>query len=79
MSLSDDNSQLAVDTDPGDPFTVEVRHGRRKRLRKSQSQQDCGNAAGIGANAQPIVWPSVRQTADAYTTRPTLPRSNGPV
>ena len=54
-SLSDDNSQLDVDTDPGDPFTVEVRRGSRKRLRKSQSQQDCGNAAGIGANAQPTV------------------------
>ena len=34
-SLSDDNSQLDVDTDPGDSFTVEVRRGRHKRLRKS--------------------------------------------
>ena len=77
-SLSDDNSQLDVDTDPGDSFTVEVRRGRRKRLRKSQSQQDCGNVADIGVNAQPTVWPSVRQTVDAYTTRSTLSRSNGP-
>ena len=77
-SLSNDNSQLDVDTDSGDPFTVEVRRGRRNRLRKSQSQQDCGNATGTGANAQPTAWPSVRQTVDAYTTRPTLPRSNGP-
>ena len=55
-----------------------MRRERRKRLRKSQSQQDCGNIADTGANAQPTVWPSVRQTVDAYTTRPTLPRSNGP-
>ena len=77
-SLSDDNSQLDVDTDPGAPFIVEVRRGRRKRLRKLQSQQDCGNVADIAANAQPTVWPSVRQTVDDYTTRPTLSRSNGP-
>ena len=48
-SLSDDNSQLDVDTDPGDPFTVEMKRERRKRLRKSHSQQDYGNAADIGA------------------------------
>ena len=68
----------AGQTDPGDPFTVEVRRGRRKSLRKSHSQQDCGNVAGTGANAQLTVWPSVRQTVDVYTTRPALSRSNGP-
>ena len=55
-----------------------MRRGRRKRLRKSQSQQDCANVADIGANAQPTVWPSVRQPVDAYMIRPTLWRSNGP-
>ena len=55
-SISDDVGSIDVDTDLNDPFIVEERRVRRKRLRKSRSKQDCN-----AADSPLPLWPSVQQ------------------
>ena len=64
-SISDVIGSIDVDTDHNDPFTIEERRARRKRLRKSRTKLESNVV-----DSQLPVWFSVRQLMSVSSNKP---------